>query len=185
MGVALRRPTVVALGGAGSRRSSPPNGLVSLCAGLTGVCLASGSADVAKNPVGDRAEQRSGRPIITRVGAVFSTTVVVSSLATGAAFALRAPTWVPFAAVSYLGFLLGPVYMGLWASATGLRGAMLVVAALGLALATLTLPLLAPSRHAATTRPVAVGPVDYDAELTRYGRHQAACRTCWMRLKRP
>lgn len=35
-------------------------------------------------------------------------------------------------AVSYLGFLFGPVYVGLWADATGLRGAM--VAALGAAL---------------------------------------------------
>jgi MFS family permease len=42
--------------------------------------------------------------------------------------------------VSYLGFLLGPVYVGLWASASGVRGAMVAVAALGLALAALTLP---------------------------------------------
>lgn len=311
---------VVALGGAGLSAAITANRLVSLCAGLTGVGLASGAADVAMNSVGGRAEQRSGRPIITRVGAVFSTTVVVSSLGTGAAFALRAPTWVPFAAVlllstlagaaihralpagvpdprpaapsgatgirmpvmplllvgvlgalafasenahqswgavfledvlatgpgisaiapaafaavvavtrfavstlspararmvlvlgsvvaaagaavlagapsvpvaiaglvlaaagtaalfptllsivsrnvvessrgratsivtvvSYLGFLLGPVYVGLWATATGLRGAMLAVAALGLALAALTLPLLALSRYAVT-----------------------------------
>ena len=33
--------------------------------------------------------------------------------------------------VSYLGFLLGPGGVGLWASATGLRGAMIAVAALG------------------------------------------------------
>lgn len=32
--------------------------------------------------------------------------------------------------VSYLGFILGPVYVGLWADAVGLRGAMLAVAAL-------------------------------------------------------
>ncbi|MER6595831.1 MFS transporter, partial [Micromonospora purpureochromogenes] len=57
--------------------------------------------------------------------------------------------------VSYLGFLLGPVYVGLWASATGLRGAMLAVAALGLALAALTLPLLALSRYPVTPRPAA------------------------------
>jgi hypothetical protein len=57
--------------------------------------------------------------------------------------------------VSYLGFLLGPVYVGLWASATGLRGAMIAVAALGLALAALTLPLLALSRYTVTPRPSA------------------------------
>ncbi|MFF3227052.1 MFS transporter [Nocardia suismassiliense] len=36
--------------------------------------------------------------------------------------------------VSYLGFLLGPVYVGLWADAVGLRGAMLAVAALAIGL---------------------------------------------------
>lgn len=61
-------------------------------------------------------------------------------------------------AVSYLGFLLGPVYVGLWASATGLRGAMVAVAALGLALAALALPLLALSRYAVTPRPPAHQP---------------------------
>jgi MFS family permease len=49
--------------------------------------------------------------------------------------------------VAYLGFLLGPVYVGLWAAAAGLRGAMIAVAALGLVLAALTVPLLALSRY--------------------------------------
>jgi MFS family permease len=44
--------------------------------------------------------------------------------------------------VSYLGFLLGPVYVGLWADAVGLRGAMLAVAALAVALFVLTPALL-------------------------------------------
>ena len=35
------------------------------------------------------------------------------------------------ATVSYLGFLLGPVYVGLWSETAGLRSAMLAVAALG------------------------------------------------------
>jgi MFS family permease len=43
--------------------------------------------------------------------------------------------------VSYMGFLLGPVYVGLWADATDLRGAMVAVAALAAALFLLT-PLL-------------------------------------------
>lgn len=316
---------VVALGGAGLAAAITADGFVSLCAGLAGVGIASGAVDVAMNSIGGRAEQRSGRPIITRAGAVFSTAVVVSSLTTGAAFALGAPTWIPFAvvlllsalagaaihralpagvsvpepatpsgtpgmrmpvaplllvgmlgalafasenahqswgavfmeddlatgpglsaiapaafaavvattrftvstlkpaharmvlvlgsvvaaagatvlarapsvavalaglvlaaagtaalfptllsivsrnvvessrgsatsivtAVSYLGFLLGPVYVGLWASATGLRGAMIAVAALGLTFAALTLPLLALSRYAVTPRPAA------------------------------
>lgn len=57
--------------------------------------------------------------------------------------------------VSYLGYLLGPAYVGLWASGTGLRGAMIAIAALGLALAALTLPLLVLSRDAVTSRPAA------------------------------
>jgi len=44
--------------------------------------------------------------------------------------------------VSYLGFLLGPVYVGLLADATGLRGAMAAVAALAVALFILTPALL-------------------------------------------
>jgi MFS family permease len=44
--------------------------------------------------------------------------------------------------VSYLGFLVGPVYVGLWADAVGLRGAMLAVAALAVGLFVLTPALL-------------------------------------------
>ncbi|MEU6745750.1 MFS transporter [Spirillospora sp. NPDC046719] len=44
--------------------------------------------------------------------------------------------------VSYLGFLFGPVYVGLWADAVGLRGAMLAIAALAAALLVLTPALL-------------------------------------------
>ncbi|WP_458113563.1 MFS transporter [Arthrobacter sp. R1-13] len=47
------------------------------------------------------------------------------------------------ATVSYLGFLLGPVYVGLWSEAAGLRGAMLAVAGLCAALLALT-PVLLP-----------------------------------------
>ena len=51
------------------------------------------------------------------------------------------------ATVSYLGFLLGPVYVGLWADAAGLRGAMIAVAALGVVLL-----LLAPMMLSRTAR---------------------------------
>jgi MFS family permease len=44
--------------------------------------------------------------------------------------------------VSYMGFLLGPVYVGLWADMTDLRGAMIAVAALAAALFMLTPMLL-------------------------------------------
>ena len=46
------------------------------------------------------------------------------------------------ATVSYLGFLLGPVYVGLWSEAAGLRGSMLAVAGLCVALLALILVLL-------------------------------------------
>jgi hypothetical protein len=44
--------------------------------------------------------------------------------------------------VAYLGFLAGPVYVGYWAQAAGLPGAMLAVSVLAGALALLTLPAL-------------------------------------------
>jgi MFS family permease len=44
--------------------------------------------------------------------------------------------------VSYLGFLLGPVYVGFWAGTMGLRAAMLAVAALAATLFLLAAPLL-------------------------------------------
>ncbi|WAP50609.1 MFS transporter [Arthrobacter sp. ATA002] len=46
------------------------------------------------------------------------------------------------ATVSYLGFLLGPVYVGLWSESAGLRGAMIAVAALGALIFFLAPPLL-------------------------------------------
>ena len=328
-GLRLTALLVVSLGAVGLAAIATADGLVSLCVGLAAMGMASGSFDVAMHSVGGRAEQRSGRPIITRGAAVFSTAVVIFSLGTGAAFALGAPTWVPFAVVlllaaltgaaihrvlpagvsdpdsdpagltgttgirmpvvplllvgvlgalafaaenahqswgavflsdvlaagpgvsatapavfaasvaitrfavsllrptcvrmvlvlgavmaatgatvvarapsvpvalaglvlaaagtatifptllsivsrnviessrgrataivttvSYLGYLLGPAYVGLWASETGLRGAMIAIAALGLALAVLTLPLLALSRYTVTARPAAHG----------------------------
>ena len=47
------------------------------------------------------------------------------------------------ATVSYLGFLLGPIYVGLWSEAAGLRGSMLAVAGLCAVLLALT-PVLLP-----------------------------------------
>ncbi|MDG4825952.1 MFS transporter [Asanoa sp. WMMD1127] len=56
-------------------------------------------------------------------------------------------------AVSYLGFVVGPVYVGLWADATGLRGAMVAVAALAVALFVLAPPLLRTSGLAVRVPP--------------------------------
>jgi predicted MFS family arabinose efflux permease len=50
--------------------------------------------------------------------------------------------------VAYLGFLLGPSYVGFWSAAVGLRGAMLAVACLGALLLLLT-PLVAPGSRSA------------------------------------
>jgi MFS family permease len=59
--------------------------------------------------------------------------------------------------VSYLGFLLGPAYVGRWADSAGLRGAMVATAALGAALFALTPPLL---RLSGMYRPAAGGERD-------------------------
>jgi MFS family permease len=48
--------------------------------------------------------------------------------------------------VAYLGFIVGPVYLGLWAHALGLRAAMVAIAALGISLVVLTPALLRESR---------------------------------------
>jgi MFS family permease len=47
--------------------------------------------------------------------------------------------------VAYLGFILGPVYVGLWSDAVGLRGAFAAIAVLGLVLALVANPLLRAS----------------------------------------
>jgi MFS family permease len=52
--------------------------------------------------------------------------------------------------VSYMGFLLGPVYVGVWADMTDLRGAMFAVAALAAALFILTPVLLRLTRFSFT-----------------------------------
>ena len=49
--------------------------------------------------------------------------------------------------VAYLGFLAGPVYVGRWAEATGLSGAMVAVAALAATLAILAWPALRSVVH--------------------------------------
>jgi MFS family permease len=69
-------------------------------------------------------------------GVLFPTVVGIVSRNVDEARRGRATSLVT--GVSYLGFLLGPVYVGLWADATGLRGAMGSVAALGAALLLLT-----------------------------------------------
>jgi predicted MFS family arabinose efflux permease len=73
--------------------------------------------------------------------------------------------------VSYLGFLLGPVYVGFLADATGLRGAMLAVAALAVALFVLIPALLRLSGFWWTSQPK---PHDDEPALPRNSIEQPA-----------
>jgi predicted MFS family arabinose efflux permease len=78
---------------------------VSLCVGLALVGATSGAADVAMNAVAGRAEKVAGRPVITRAHGVFSTFVVVGSLATGLSSAAELPVATPFVVVAALSLL--------------------------------------------------------------------------------
>jgi MFS family permease len=91
-----------ALGGAGAGLALTAVKLASLCVGLAVVGATSGAADVAINAVAGRAEELAGRPVITRVHGMFSSLVVVASLATGLAWATSLPLAVPFTAVAVL-----------------------------------------------------------------------------------
>jgi predicted MFS family arabinose efflux permease len=81
--------------------------LVSLCLGLALVGATSGATDVAMNAMAGRAEQLSGRPIITRAHGVFSSFVVLASLAAGATSAASAPVVAPFVGVAGLSIVAG------------------------------------------------------------------------------
>ncbi len=81
--------------------------LVALCVALALVGASSGAADVAMNAVAGRAEQLTARPVITRAHGVFSTFVVVATLATGLASAGSLPLAVPFFAVAALAVAAG------------------------------------------------------------------------------
>jgi hypothetical protein len=59
--------------------------------------------------------------------------------------------------VAYLGFVLSPVYVGLWSGAVGLRGAMLAVAALGALLLLLTPLVRQPATSWPEREPAAAG----------------------------
>lgn len=109
-GLRFAAAAVIALGLTGVGVALAAHGFVALCVGLAVVGAASGAADVARNATGGRAEQLSGRPIIVRSGGVFSSFVVLSSLASGALFAV-APTFVPFLIVAVLSVIAGGIIM--------------------------------------------------------------------------
>ncbi|MFI6458312.1 MFS transporter [Streptosporangium amethystogenes] len=76
---------------------------------------------------------------------LFPTLMGVVTAQVGEAARGRATSVV--ATVAYLGFLTGPVYVGRWAEAIGLSGAMVAVAALAAALAVLSWPALRSAVH--------------------------------------
>ncbi|KAB2340035.1 MFS transporter [Actinomadura rudentiformis] len=97
-GLTVAAVAIGTLGVTGAGLALTAMNLASLCAGLTLVGATSGAADVAMNAVAGRAEKITGRPVITRAHGVFSTLVVLASLATGLASAQ--PLAVPFTAVA-------------------------------------------------------------------------------------
>jgi MFS family permease len=94
-------PLVIsALGVVGAGMALTALNLAGLCVGLAVVGAASGAADVAMNAVAGRAEKNAGRPVITRAHGVFSSFVVLASLATGLASAASLPVAAPFIVVA-------------------------------------------------------------------------------------
>jgi MFS family permease len=106
-GLTLAAGVVSALGAVGAGLALTAVNLQGLCVGLTLVGAASGAADVAINVVAGRAEKTAGRPVITRAHGVFSSCVVLASLATGLASAVSLPLAVPFIAVAFLSLIAG------------------------------------------------------------------------------
>jgi MFS family permease len=96
-----------ALGAIGAGLALTAVNLASVCAGLALVGATSGAADVANNAVAGRAEQIAGRPVITRAHGIFSSFVVLATLATGLASAASLSLAVPFLAVAVLSLAAG------------------------------------------------------------------------------
>jgi MFS family permease len=106
-GLTVAALIIGALGGVGAGLALTAVNLASLCVGLAVVGATSGAADVAMNAVAGRAEKIAGRPVITRAHGIFSSLVVLASLATGLASAASLPLAVPFIAVAVLLLVAG------------------------------------------------------------------------------
>jgi MFS family permease len=106
-GLTVAALLIGALGAVGTGLALTAVNLPSLCVGLALVGATSGAADVAINAVAGLAEKIAGRPVITRVHGVFSSLVVLASLATGLASAASLPLAVPFIAVAVLSSVAG------------------------------------------------------------------------------
>jgi MFS family permease len=105
-GLTVAAVAIGALGTVGAGLALTSVNLANLCVGLTCVGATSGAADVAMNAVAGRAEQLTGRPVITRAHGIFSALVVLASLATGLASAASRPLAVPFVAVAGLSLVV-------------------------------------------------------------------------------
>ncbi len=101
-GLRFAAVVIAALGVAGSVVAFVSMNFAGLCAGLALVGACSGAADVAMNSVAGRAESVTGRPVITRSHAIFSSFVVIGSLGTGLAGSASLPLAAPFVAVTVL-----------------------------------------------------------------------------------
>jgi MFS family permease len=106
-GLRIAALLIGALGVVGAGLALTAVNLASLCVGLAFVGATSGAADVAENAVAGRAEQIAGRPVLTRAHGVFSSLVVLASLATGLGSAASLPLAVPFLVVAVLSLVAG------------------------------------------------------------------------------
>jgi MFS family permease len=91
---------LMGLGGAGVAVAHTAHGFRSLSIGLAMLGATSGAVDVAINAAAGSAERASSRPVIARAHGVFSASVVVTSLVTGALHDSGSTLAVPFVLVA-------------------------------------------------------------------------------------
>ncbi|MGV9536842.1 MFS transporter [Streptosporangium sandarakinum] len=103
------------------------------------VTAAAGSAAVAVAP---SAPVALAGLVLAAAGTAVLFPTLLAAANDGVGHAVRGRATSVVTGVAYLGFLAGPVYVGWWADATGLPGAMGAVAALSLALALAAWPVL-------------------------------------------
>ncbi len=101
-GAGVAAAALVATGVSGIAASTLATNLGSACLLFAVVGAASGAGDVAINGVAGAAEARTGAPVVARAHGVFSSFVVVGSIATGAVTGGGLPVVVPFVAVTLL-----------------------------------------------------------------------------------
>jgi MFS family permease len=111
-GARIAGPLLVALAVSGVLTAVLAHDLPTLVVGMALVGATSGAADVAANALAGSAEQRSGGRVITISHGVFSASVVLGSLGTGALRAGGADVVVVFAATGVLMTVAGAAAYG-------------------------------------------------------------------------